>query len=83
MPFNDMNDFPAREFVDLSLFDQYTDLSGKCLINLSERALKRMRDDMGSIIFISAPGCNMTQPTKAGPFSRCLVIADGNYRYQL
>ena len=80
MPFNNINDFPARELVDLSLFDQYTDLSGKCLISLSERALKRMRDDMGSIIFISAPGCNMTQPTKAGPFSRCLVIADGKYR---
>ena len=41
-------------------------LYSKCLINLAERALKRMKDDNGSIIFISSPGCNITQICRPG-----------------
>ena len=38
----------------------------KCLIELAERALKRMKDDKGTILFISSPGCNITQTPKPG-----------------
>ena len=36
------------------------------MINLAERAVKRMKDDDGSIIFISSPGCNITQSVTKG-----------------
>ena len=56
----------AEEFVDLTLAEHYSKLYSKCLINLAERALKRMKDDNGSIIFISSPGCNITQICRPG-----------------
>ena len=46
--------------------DHYTKLYSKCLIDFAERAIRRMRDDNGSIIFISSPGCNITQTVKPG-----------------
>jgi len=56
----------AEEFVDFTLAEHYSKLYSKCLINLAERALKRMKDDNGSIIFISSPGCNITQICRPG-----------------
>ena len=36
------------------------------MIKFAERAVKRMKDDNGSIIFISSPGCNITQTVTKG-----------------
>jgi len=55
-----------EEFVDLTLAEHYSNLYSKCLIRFAERAVKRMKDDNGSIIFISSPGCNITQTVKPG-----------------
>jgi len=63
---NLLNTTDGKETVDFTLLNHYTDLYSKCLVNLSERALKRMKDDESSIIFISSPGCNMTQTVKWG-----------------
>ena len=52
--------------MDLTLIEHYSNLYSKCLINFAERAVKRMKDDNGSIIFISSPGCNMTQTVTKG-----------------
>ena len=56
----------GKETVDLTLLNHYTDLYSKCLVNLCERALKRMKDDVSSILFISSPGCNITQTVSQG-----------------
>jgi len=56
----------ADEFVDFTLAEHYSKMYSKCLIELAERALKRMKDDKGTILFISSPGCNMTQTPKPG-----------------
>ena len=56
----------SKEYVDFTLLDHYSNLYSKCLINLAERAVKRMKDDNGSIIFISSPGCNITQSVAKG-----------------
>ena len=56
----------SKEYVDFTLLDHYSNLYSKCLINLAERAVKRMKDDDGSIIFISSPGCNITQSVTKG-----------------
>ena len=56
----------SKEYVDFTLLDHYSNLYSKCLINLAERAVKRMKDDNGSIIFISSPGCNITQSVTKG-----------------
>ena len=50
----------------MTLLNHYTDLYSKCLVNLCERALKRMKDDVSSILFISSPGCNITQTVSQG-----------------
>jgi len=55
-----------KEHVDFSLINHYTELYSKCLVNLAERSLKRMKDDQSSIIFISSPGCNINQTVKMG-----------------
>jgi len=55
-----------EEFVDFTLIEHYSNLYSKCLINFAERAVKRMKDDNGSIIFISSPGCNITQTVTKG-----------------
>ena len=56
----------GKETVDMTLLNHYTDLYSKCLVNLCERALKRMKDDVSSILFISSPGCNITQTVSQG-----------------
>ena len=56
----------ADEFVDFTLAEHYSKMYSKCLIELAERALKRMKDDKGTILFISSPGCNITQTPKPG-----------------
>ena len=63
---NETGSAAAEEFVDLTLAEHYSKLYSKCLINFAERALKRMKDDNGSIIFISSPGCNITQICRPG-----------------
>ena len=55
-----------EEFVDFTLIEHYSNLYSKCLIKFAERAVKRMKDDNGSIIFISSPGCNITQTVTKG-----------------
>ena len=55
-----------KEFVDFTLINHYSNLYSKCLINFAERSVQRMKDDDGSIIFISSPGCNNTQTVKQG-----------------
>lgn len=37
----------ADEFVDFTLAEHYSKMYSKCLIELAERALKRMKDDKG------------------------------------
>ena len=56
----------SPENVDFTLLDHYTNIYSKTLVNFSERAVKRMNDDEGSIIFISSPGCNNTEPVRPG-----------------
>ena len=56
----------SQENVDFTLLDHYTNIYSKTLVNFSERAVKRMKDDEGSIIFISSPGCNNTEPVRPG-----------------
>ena len=56
----------SPENVDFTLLDHYTNIYSKTLVNFSERAVKRMKDDEGSIIFISSPGCNNTEPVRPG-----------------
>jgi len=56
----------GKETVDMSLMDHYNHLYSKCLISMSERALKRMKDDVSSIVYISSPGCNNTQTVWPG-----------------
>ena len=62
----DLDSTAAAEFVDLTMAEHYMQLFSKCLINFAERAVKRMKEDNGSIIFISAPGCNSTQTVLQG-----------------
>ena len=56
----------AKEFVNFTLMNHYSNLYSKCLINFAERSVQRMKDDDGSIIFISSPGCNIMQTVKLG-----------------
>ena len=72
-----------EEFVDLTLAEHYSNLYSKCLIRFAERAVKRMKDDNGSIIFISSPGCNITQTCKPGydmPGKKTLIAETAVYR---
>ena len=66
MAFSCIDSSAADEFVDFTLAEHYSKMYSKCLIELAERALKRMKDDKGTILFISSPGCNMTQTPKPG-----------------